>query len=66
MRFANFAGRSLETIPGPSFEEILYGIYKKGVLEPVPDSLPQSLRTSLSSVLFAGTSPDRGVISERL
>ena len=30
----------------------------KGVPEPVPDSSPESLRTSLSSLWFAVTTPD--------
>ena len=31
---------------------------QKGVPEPVPDSFPESSRTSLSSVWFAGTTPE--------
>ena len=43
----------------PLFKGVLCSIYKqKGVPEPVPDSFPESSRTSLSSVWFAGTTPE--------
>ena len=40
----------------------LYSVYKqKGVQEPVKDCFPESSRTSLSSVWFAGTTPENWV-----
>ena len=50
MRFENFPGRESGISSGtPFFERVLYSIYKqKRVPEPLLDSLPESLRTSLS------------------
>ena len=43
----------------PLVRSDLHNIFKHmGVQEPVPDSLPESSRTLLSSVWFAGTTPE--------
>ena len=48
-----------ELVPQPLFDGVVYTICKQnGVLEPVPDSFPETSRTSLSSVWFAGTIPE--------
>ena len=45
----DFSGRSPELIPQPPFQGVLYSLYKqKGGSEPVPDSFPETSRTSLA------------------
>ena len=60
VRFANFRGRSPERVPEPTFDCKHYTKpLKKGVPELIPNSFPESLRTSLSSVWFAGATPEK-------
>ena len=63
-RFENFRGRSPELVPEPPFPCKYYTKAPiKGVPEQIPDSFPKSSRTSLSSVWFAGATPEFSVFS---
>ena len=44
------------------FLRVLHSIHKQKVPEPVPDSFPGSSQTSLSSVWFAGATPDKKTV----
>ena len=59
VRFANFPGRSPELLPEPPLACKNYtNPLQKGVLELIPDSFPESSRTSLSSVWLARTTSE--------
>ena len=59
VRLANFRERSPELVLEPPFAcKYHTKPPKKGVPELIPDSFPDSSRTSLSSVWFAGATPD--------
>ena len=59
VRFANFRERSPKLVPEPPFAYKCYTKpLKRGVPEQIRDSFPERSRTSLSSVWFAGATPD--------
>ena len=60
VRFTNFRGRSPELVPECPFACKYLQPLKKGVPEQFLDSFPESSRTSLSPVWFAGTTANFG------
>ena len=59
VKFAKFRGRTPELVPEPPFACKFYTKpLKKGVPELSPDPFPESSRTSLCSIWFAGATPD--------
>ena len=60
MRFTNFLGRSLDVVPETQFLKGFFIVIacKRWFQSQFPDSSPESSRTSLSSVWFAGTTPE--------